>query len=440
MSEHKPSEKYEGTGDLERQWETFGRSNLPPEKKVKIGTLAHIATENGWTPSDNDPLGLNNEQKHIEPFKFQPIKNLINDIPANSWLIRNYFEKDTVSLIYGKPGCGKSFLAIDIACCVATGTEYHGNKTEQGAVFYIAGEGYNGLRKRFRAWQDHYNTSIENAPLYVSERATEIYDKDHVVVLKKAITEREQECGQKPTLIIIDTLARNFGPGDENSTGDMSTFIKNVDTIRKQWCASIMIVHHVGHGDDKRARGSSALKGALDHEYSIEKPQNTNSVSMKCSKSKDCVDPLPLNFELKTVELPFKDDLDNPMTSAVLKYISNIHIKPPRTLRPQTQAALDVLEYLIENEGKEIDVPEFKAKQNAVKLSDFREQLKTSDFCDTDKPDSIRTAIKRAIDDIIKLRKAMTYGDYIFIPDTPDISRHLEFDILDAPDGQDKSL
>ncbi|WP_439560713.1 AAA family ATPase [Roseinatronobacter sp.] len=50
------------------------------------------------------------------------------------------------------PSSGKSFLAVGIALSVATGTPFHGRDTKQGAVFFIAGEGRNGLARRFAAW------------------------------------------------------------------------------------------------------------------------------------------------------------------------------------------------------------------------------------------------------------------------------------------------
>jgi hypothetical protein len=37
---------------------------------------------------------------------------------------RRLFETETLGLIFGDPGCGKSFFAVDIALSVASGTSF----------------------------------------------------------------------------------------------------------------------------------------------------------------------------------------------------------------------------------------------------------------------------------------------------------------------------
>ena len=91
--------------------------------------------------------------------------------------------------------------------------------------------------------------------------------------------------GRKPELIIIDTLARNFGGGDENATKDMSEFIDAVDALKNRYEAATLIVHHSGHSDKQRARGNSTLNGALDAEYKVSK--NERFVYLNCTKMKD---------------------------------------------------------------------------------------------------------------------------------------------------------
>ncbi|CAN2981135.1 hypothetical protein METHPM2_720002 [Pseudomonas sp. PM2] len=39
------------------------------------------------------------------------------------WLVHDYLEQSALAVLFGPPGKGKSFLALDLACCVATGIE-----------------------------------------------------------------------------------------------------------------------------------------------------------------------------------------------------------------------------------------------------------------------------------------------------------------------------
>ncbi len=105
-----------------------------------------------------------------------------------------------------------------------------------------------------------------------------------------------------PALIIVDTLARNFGAGDENSTAEMGKFVAAMDRLRGNWSESVLlIIHHSGHSDKGRARGAMALKGALDFEYRIEKEGGT--ISLSNTKMKDAEPPPQICFALTTVEL-----------------------------------------------------------------------------------------------------------------------------------------
>lgn len=86
----------------------------------------------------------------------EPILRDVDDLLANlrsvEFIVDGYFESDALSMIFGPPGSGKSFVALDVACCVATGTPWHGMKVKQGAVIAIVGEGLNGIGRRIKAW------------------------------------------------------------------------------------------------------------------------------------------------------------------------------------------------------------------------------------------------------------------------------------------------
>ena len=71
--------------------------------------------------------------------------------------------------------------------------------------------------------------------------------------------------GKDVVLVIVDTLNRHLD-GDENTTKDMSEFVRNVDTLRDRLGSTMMVVHHPGNGDQTVGRGNSSLNAALDGE------------------------------------------------------------------------------------------------------------------------------------------------------------------------------
>lgn len=235
---------------------------------------------------------------------------LVGDLVANlkpiAWQVRGFLEADSLGLIYGPPKSGKSFLAIDWACCVATGTPWNGHEVQQGAVFYLAGEGHNGLARRFSAWEKAKGVPLAGAPLAVSHKAAPLTDRDAATKVLHAIAELAEQTGQAPAVIVVDTLARNFG-ADENSTEDMGRFVQHLDEIRANWKCTVLVVHHTGKDEGKGARGNSSLTGAIDAGYLV-KRDATGSVTFEPTEMKDAELPPPISFTLEGVKVWVGED------------------------------------------------------------------------------------------------------------------------------------
>ena len=249
-------------------------------------------------------------------FEFSRADSL--ELTEIKWVVDDYIEADSLAQVFGDPGGGKSFVAIDLACCVATGKPWHGHDVKQGSVFYIAGEGHNGLARRLKAWQIGNGTSLAGVPLYKSHRAAQLYDATEAAVVAEAIKQLSAEANCIPSMIVIDTLARNHG-GDENSTQDMNAFIQHLDVyLRQPWKCCVMVVHHSGVADKDRSRGSTALKGALDAEYKCQLDSGTKTIAFESKKMKDAEMPSPKNFQITQVDLPINNKNGMPVKGAYL--------------------------------------------------------------------------------------------------------------------------
>lgn len=241
----------------------------------------------------------------------------IGDMPETEpdFLVDGLIETDCLASVFGDPGHGKSFFAIDMGLCVATGREFHGKEVKQGSVFYVAGEGHNGLGRRSRAWAKHLGESLDGAPLFASTKAANFLDPAHAEFVGTQIDGLALAHGA-PNLIIIDTLARNFGDGDENSTADMNAFVAAMDELHSRYPdTTVLVVHHTGHAEKGRSRGSMAFKAALDAEYQVAKSDDV--VTVTCKKMKEGEEPEPISFKLESVELG-TDRKGKPFGSAVL--------------------------------------------------------------------------------------------------------------------------
>ena len=240
---------------------------------------------------------------------FVSVGDLLTQPDKDNWLIKNYLELDSTTLLYGASGSGKSFVAVDMACSIATGTSWQGQDTEEGAVFYIAGEGHSGFKKRFRAWQQQNNVTLQDKPLFLSQTTIGLPDDTNLHKLTDEIDLLVAETGHKPKLIILDTLARCL-IGDENFAKDIGGFIQSLDTLRLKYGCCVLTVHHTGHTEANRARGSSALKAAMDTELSLKDTKGT--IELSITKQKNHEAPASLHFKLEQI------DLGNDINSAVI--------------------------------------------------------------------------------------------------------------------------
>jgi len=264
------------------------------------------------------------EVKAPEPDRplFTQVDELLNNLKPVQWLVENYLETDALSMVFGPSGGGKSFTVVDIACCVATGTNWHGMPVKQGAVFYIAGEGHNGLARRFAAWQKARDVKLsKDVPLFKSNRAVMMLNVDAAEALSLEVERLAAQTGHAPSLVIVDTLARNFGDGDENKQQDANMFIEHLDEyIRRRWQCNVMTVHHSGHDMD-RARGSSAFKGAMDQEIWVK--GSMGLIELQVTKMKDAEMPAKRRFKIVQTGLGMHDECDVEITGAYLEVDGN---------------------------------------------------------------------------------------------------------------------
>jgi len=273
-----------------------------------------------------------------EKFKLYALEDFPDSRTAPDWIVHGIIEADSLNLIFGDPESGKSLLAIDMACCVASGTSFHGLPCKRGKVVYIAGEGESGLRRRFDAWAVATNTKVPLSSVFLSTEPQSLCSQGSGSII--------QSLAKIPpvSLVIIDTLSRNFGEGDENSTTDMNRFIKAVDQIRKLNGSAILILHHPGHGDKHRARGALTLKAALDSEYRTDKTRSTGKVVLTNTKMKDFLPIEPIALKICQV------DLGSEITSAALFNISQEptnYVKATKAGRGKNQkTAMDELRKL----------------------------------------------------------------------------------------------
>jgi RecA-family ATPase len=245
-------------------------------------------------------------QADIEKGKMFVSLQDLEGLPAMGWLIDGLLPSGLFACLYGPPGSYKSFLSLDIGLSIANGMPFVGLPTEQSAVAYIAGEGTPvGFRGRLKAW-NKYRNGATDAPFRLLFSTFSLADERPDIVHKLQAAERD--VGKKFKLIIIDTLARAFGDGDESRARDMNAFIKACKELSEEARATVLIVAHSGKQEDRGIRGSNSLTGALDTILvttdHLELPDGTPAgVTLRVGKQKDDKLLGPYRFDVREVTL-----------------------------------------------------------------------------------------------------------------------------------------
>jgi len=343
-------------------------------------------------------------------YTLTPISQLTAKQPKNTWLIKDIIEQATTGMLFGSPASGKSFIAMEMAFCIATGNDFANNPVVKGQVVYLAGEGFNGLIKRFKALEEKYQT--QTSDVFVINKPASLMCKNNT---EEVIKEVDNIC-PNPTLIIVDTLHRNFGGGDENSAKDVGKLMEAITAIINHTGAAVLLVHHSGHNSCDRARGSSALKAALDVEYKVSKKSDV--VTMKNTKVKDFDEPKPILFNLVSQPiLGWLDDEGRPIQSAILELNSDTAPKRKLFLSKRESGALNTLEALINDKG--IPIPQSAIKTNHlllgksyIHLDDWRTDVYKSLDAENLDNQAKQKAFKRAREKLEKEKLLIVTDDF----------------------------
>lgn len=328
-------------------------------------------------------------------------------LPAKvDWLFRDLLEREALALLFGDPGAGKSFAALGMAACAATGTPWHGHRVKSGPVAYIAGEGHAGVARRLKGWEVHHGVSLKDAPLFVSRRAVPMLDADAV----DALVHELDHLPARPLLVIVDTMARSMGGGEENSAADVGAFVAACDRLRERYGATVLIIHHAGHGDKSRARGSSALRAAVDVEMGLCRAGDNDAVLvLSCSKAKDSEPFPPVYFSLRTVDLPWADDEGHPINSAVLVPADYEPAEGSATATKgagiHQKQALGILRQLLNEHRARLEASGYSPSSARVTLSDWREAMKAADMP--------RQRVKDVPETLIKNGRVVLEGNHV---------------------------
>ncbi len=231
--------------------------------------------------------------KHL--YRGEEIKHL----PPTEWILRGRLVKRGLTALYSAPGVGKSFVALDMGLAACLGESWwRENFPANCRVLYIAAERYSEVRDRLEAACKKRSIAIpDNFYLYARPQALQTIE--HGEVLKALAAE------VKPDIIIFDTFAKmTLGKkeNESNESGPIVELFGQIVAAAGLQCGGL-IIHHAGKDETKGLRGSTALLGALDGVWKLNKEEG-GGLGLSVEKLNAAEAPLPAYFRIEGVDMP----------------------------------------------------------------------------------------------------------------------------------------
>lgn len=179
--------------------------------------------------------------------------------PDKAWLVRHLWSHGAVGLISGHPKIGKSFLGLDLAVSVASGTDCLGAFPVEApgpVLAFLAEDPLPRVRERIASLCARRHLPLGRIPLHVITAASlRLDDPGDRERLTATVTHLA------PRLLLLDPLVR-LHAGDENDARYIAQLLGFLRTLSRQHELAIALVHHMSK-KNRRHLGQS-LRGSSD--------------------------------------------------------------------------------------------------------------------------------------------------------------------------------
>ncbi len=210
------------------------------------------------------------------------------------WLIPNLIPKRGTVQIIGKQKSFKTFLTLDMALGIASGTRTFGETPKQAPVVYAAGENAHAL-------------ALSHVPTWRQARGQQT-DFPFYIVPAVPLAAVPAQCGEmldaikrrgiKPTVVVLDTMTRAMRTMDENSAKDMGIFSGMCDTIQRELDCTVIVIRHTGKDESRGGRGSNVIEGDFDTTLAVERHEKSLVVSVRVREQRNAAEiEVPFTFQ-----------------------------------------------------------------------------------------------------------------------------------------------
>ena len=290
---------YCGYSMARAKWDSFRNSR--GKNQNTIGTLVYMRDQ-------HEGKRVETENPNNRPL-LTKLKDERKALKKIDWLVDGVIKSESLVMLGGAPSGGKTYVAIEILMCVASGLPVFSKyATKQGDAVYIACEGRDSMMRRTFAWEILKNGGKEVDPVYISEAEIVISTPENAYNSSESLAKYMEDSGICPRVIVIDTMNYSLGTAGENDANQMTEyFARLARNLIRRFKATVILVHHTNK-DGSDIRGSSTIRGALDSLFLV--GQENGQYKVKNDKHKDIDKLNPFYLESKAASFKLPDGTD----------------------------------------------------------------------------------------------------------------------------------
>jgi hypothetical protein len=196
-----------------------------------------------------------------DPLPVVRVDQIPREETAERWLVDALWGDSSVGVIGGAPKCSKTWLGLDLALSVATGTACLGRYAvpRPGPVLvYLAEDALAVVRERIEGMARHRGLELVAVDIHVitapSLRLDRQPHRDRLLETAKRL---------RPRLLLLDPLVRLHGV-DENNAGEVAQLLAYFRLLQRRLDLSVMLVHHTRKNAAGGLAAGQGLRGSSD--------------------------------------------------------------------------------------------------------------------------------------------------------------------------------
>jgi hypothetical protein len=190
----------------------------------------------------------------------EPAWKLAERAEEHRWLVTGLWAEQAVGIVGGEPKCCKSFLALDLAVAVASGTpclRRFGVPRAGRVLLYAAEDALHIVRRRLDGIASAAGVALADLDIQVITAPVLRLDLD---ADRRNLADTVARL--QPRLLILDPFVR-LHRIDENASGEVAPLLAYLRELQRRHGMAVLVVHHAKKGASG-VRAGQALRGSSE--------------------------------------------------------------------------------------------------------------------------------------------------------------------------------